>query len=618
MVRLVDVRRFGVKSAIQVVENKRFRPEFIAAARRSYVLPRYPVPNDILGACLPVCVVIHVRCLVAWPVECSRLVTSLPFIDYTRADSTMKRDTPSISCEAREDPAPVQLPFDLIDPILSFLTLHLHSCLTQLDIQDAGNLNHQSPTSSPTLAPIFAVGHLCSKRLLHLFHSRLLPLGSSKPPFSYWSAARANRLDRMAVLLSVYGGTNVEGNPSWHSSSDVSNVLGSLAVQRAVTVAFGKQFFHILGWLVVKHGAETVLRSLNTLSVNPSDSPLVEATHKGKLKSLEWWFALVQSLVQPSDLESANWHLSHVEFEDIEAAMNCNRVPIDCLRWWVQTYLPHHAAGKDKSDASQLMFNYTLFCIRSNQPERVAWWIDNDPHLFKLALELEALDSPNDLTPNEHALLAAVLGVRFAFVHGSYPEKCSFAYIVHSRHFRPRFKLELAHALVNRASQHLAAIPWWTHGSPDTWALRECALDQLAATVHSEADAFHALHLYAAGLLRAQEESEVAVDLASARGFADVCSQWVWIRGDKIKYSHVALEEAVANAKGRVVEFWLKSGLPLKWRGSILMWASVPGNPVWVEHVRALWIKYGVGIEGTVPWEEDDGSDDDDDGPDVD
>ncbi|ORZ32191.1 hypothetical protein BCR44DRAFT_50602 [Catenaria anguillulae PL171] len=163
---------------------------------------------------------------------------------------------------------------------------------------------------------------------------------------------------------------------------------------------------------------------------------------------------------------------------------------------------------------------------------------------WMLALEPEFLDSPNNLTPNEHALLATVLGVRFAFIHGSYFSRTySFACIVQSRHFCPRFNLELAHALVNRTSQHLAAIPWWTNGSPDTWASRECALDQLAVPGHSDADAFHAPppHLYAAGLLRAHEESEVAVSLASARGFADVCSQWVWIRGGKIKYSHVAL-----------------------------------------------------------------------------
>ncbi|ORZ34616.1 hypothetical protein BCR44DRAFT_1436074 [Catenaria anguillulae PL171] len=229
----------------------------------------------------------------------------------------------------------------------------------------------------------------------------------------------------------------------------------------------------------------------------------------------------------------------------MEAAMRSGGAPMECLHWWVRDYLPHHSA---RSEAADLMFSYLQFCIESNQPMRVDWWIEEDPHLFTLALELDSSRPFDYLTINEQLLLDSLLTSHFAMPDSGNTatpaDPCSFVYIIDSPQFRPCFKRSLALSLV-------------------------------------------------------------AMDLASEKGYDLLCEWWATYRGSATKYTHRALEQAVAKGMPLVVEFWLVSGLPLKWRGSILEWAAKYWVDGWTDEIRRLWREYGREVQGTVPWKDD-------------
>ncbi|ORZ32190.1 hypothetical protein BCR44DRAFT_1440648 [Catenaria anguillulae PL171] len=290
----------------------------------------------------------------------------------------------------------------------------------------------------------------------------------------------------------------------------------------------------------------------------------------------------------------------------MEAAMRSGGAPMECLHWWVRDYLPHHSA---RSEAADLMFSYLQFCIESNQPMRVDWWIEEDPHLFTLALEFDSSRPFDYLTINEQLLLDSLLTSHFAMPDSGNTatpaDPCSFVYIIDSPQFRPCFKRSLALSLVNRANAFSSVLTWWITQSATPFHLPDDTIDNLAATAHSEIDAFDALQTLADTCGYPLNESEVAMDLASEKGYDLLCEWWATYRGSATKYTHRALEQAVAKGMPLVVEFWLVSGLPLKWRGSILEWAAKYWVDGWTDEIRRLWREYGREVQGTVPWKDD-------------
>ena len=88
--------------------------------------------------------------------------------------------------------------------------------------------------------------------------------------------------------------------------------------------------------------------------------------------------------------------------------------------------------------------------------------------------------------------------------------------------------------------------------------------------------------------------TEVALDLASKNGHVNVLEWWLK-SGLPLKYTEVALDLASWHGHVNVLEWWLKSGLELKYSELALNWASRNG------HINVLewWLKSGLPLKYT-------------------
>jgi hypothetical protein len=85
---------------------------------------------------------------------------------------------------------------------------------------------------------------------------------------------------------------------------------------------------------------------------------------------------------------------------------------------------------------------------------------------------------------------------------------------------------------------------------------------------------------------------ESALDWASENGHVNVLEWWLK-SGLPLKYNEYALNNASAKGHVNVLEWWFKSGLPLKYNEYALYWASFKG------HVNVLdwWLKSGLPLK---------------------